>query len=139
MLKFFFFLILIIATKTKSFCQAEIQIDSIYKNNDGYLYLNIGDCYIDSTEIFTTKIKIKNKGNMPLIISGCNTSDGGSNASWQKEPIRPNKFGIIEFRQDSNLRTGRQMKRQITIHSNAKLNPSYSFGLLFNMMIKSNK
>ena len=60
---------------------------------------------------------IKNIGNEPLIITRTSTGDGGSYATYPKEPIFPNSTGVITFVYDSK-RIG-PFRKRIMIQSNA--------------------
>ncbi len=60
-----------------------------------------------------------NIGNEPLIISYASTSDGGSMASYPKEPIAPGKGGKITFYQNTQGRIG-LFTKSISIGSNSK-------------------
>lgn len=55
---------------------------------------------------YTQEVLFKNTGDKPVIITRANTSDGGTYASWQKDPIPPGKIGKIKFHYSTRGRFG---------------------------------
>lgn len=90
------------------FSQAKIQFDTTTFNL-GYI--------TESSETLKKVIFFTNVGNEALVISRAGTSDGGSFATWDKEPIAPNQKGKITFVYDRK-RIG-PFNRPITIESNS--------------------
>ncbi len=70
------------------FSQAKIQFDSTT--------YNLGQI-TESSATLKKEIYFTNVGNEPLFITGARTSDGGSFATWDKEPIATGKKGKITF------------------------------------------
>jgi len=66
---------------------------------------------------FVYDLTIYNRGDSPLIISRARTSDGGSMANYDRNPIAPGDSGIVQFIYDTK-RIG-PINRSMTIESNA--------------------
>ena len=64
------------------------------------------------------EIRFTNIGNEPLIIIDAKTSDGGSMATFPREPIGPGNSGVIVFHYDTK-RVGK-FEKCISINSNTK-------------------
>lgn len=64
------------------------------------------------------EFEFKNIGSEPLIISKVNASCGCTTPEWPKEPILPNKKGVIKAKYDPNNRPG-PFNKTITVVSNA--------------------
>lgn len=91
------------------FSQAIISFDTL-KFDLGYITENSNN--------LKKEIYFKNTGNEPLIISRASTGDGGSYATYDKEPVLPGKKGKITFVYDTK-RIG-VFNRSISIESNSK-------------------
>ena len=63
----------------------------------------------------------KNTGKKPLIITKVKSSCGCTVSTWEKEPVKKSKTGIIKVKYDS-YRIG-QFQKTVTVYSNAKNSP----------------
>ncbi len=85
-------IILTICISNNLFSQAEVKFDT--------LQFDLGQI-IEGGSNLKKNIYFTNIGNEPLIITQASTGDGGSMATWDREPILPGKKGKITFIYDT--------------------------------------
>lgn len=107
-MKHILLLLSLLTLDTFIFSQAEIQFDT--------LEYNLG-AIVEQSNQKIKKVRFKNTGNEPLLIHRVTTGDGGSYATWSREPILPNEGGEIIFNYDTK-RLG-PFNKTINIESNA--------------------
>ena len=80
-----------------------------------YDFKDIKEADGPATHIF----KIKNNGEMPLVITKVVASCGCTTPDWTKEPIAPGKTGEIKVTYDATGRPG-TFAKTISVYSNGK-------------------
>ncbi|MBL4703567.1 MAG: DUF1573 domain-containing protein [Flavobacteriales bacterium] len=103
-------LLLFMSLVSFGFSQAKIELDSNH--------FDFGNKFLGEKVVID--VPFRNVGDQPLVINRISTGDGGTMASYPKEPIPPGDSGVIKFHVHSSY--ARIIRRSLVIQSNTQGN-----------------